>query len=343
MNEHKEKYSQKIFEILTTPNEFDEVNQELINWFEMLLENKRSNEKLFIKYLKKYPWLVAHTNNYNEIVKYYNNKFSITQKNIDIMFYEVKEMVGKKKCLGNIQKMLLARFDNNEAKHLSWLFQKFAVERMKLKGGWAGSDFLYLPLYLEILRRTKINPKDLYETYRINDVIDSIHSGGPALLKKEINNRKKAFVLWLKEGELYFYSGAKAEEVIKNELKGSAQDGESRSQKDVSLKGQVASKGKAVGRVRVAIPGNLSILKDIQTKFKEGEVLVTTMTQPNMVPIMKKAAAVVTDEGGLTSHAAIIAREFGIPCIVGTHISTKVLKNGDEVLVDANEGVVKKI
>ena len=67
------------------------------------------------------------------------------------------------------------------------------------------------------------------------------------------------------------------------------------------------------------------------------------MTQPNIIDIAKKAAAIVTDEGGMLSHAAIISREFGIPCIVGTHYATKVFKDGDLVEVDADKGIVRKI
>ena len=58
---------------------------------------------------------------------------------------------------------------------------------------------------------------------------------------------------------------------------------------------------------------------------------------------MRRAKAIITDEGGLTCHAAIISRELGIPCIIGTKIATKVLKDGDMVEVDANKGIVKKI
>ena len=60
-----------------------------------------------------------------------------------------------------------------------------------------------------------------------------------------------------------------------------------------------------------------------------------------MMPALIKAAAIVTDEGGVTSHAAIVSRELGIPCVVGTKIATKVLKDGDLVEVDANNGIVK--
>ena len=79
-------------------------------------------------------------------------------------------------------------------------------------------------------------------------------------------------------------------------------------------------------------------------KMKQGDILVAPATNPDVVPAMKKAAAIVTDAGGVTSHAAIISRELGVPCLIGTKISTKVLKDGDYVEVDAEtNGVVKII
>ena len=75
--------------------------------------------------------------------------------------------------------------------------------------------------------------------------------------------------------------------------------------------------------------------------FKQGEILITQMTQPNIMDIASKASALVTDEGGMLSHAAIISRELKIPCVVGTKFATRVLKDGDLVEVDANTGVVK--
>ncbi|PIY96842.1 MAG: hypothetical protein COY66_02870, partial [Candidatus Kerfeldbacteria bacterium CG_4_10_14_0_8_um_filter_42_10] len=67
------------------------------------------------------------------------------------------------------------------------------------------------------------------------------------------------------------------------------------------------------------------------------------ITNPSLVPAMKKAAAIVTDTGGLTCHAAIVARELNTPCVIGTNIATRVLKDGDLVEVDATRGVVTKI
>jgi|GEM_PF-854041 len=77
--------------------------------------------------------------------------------------------------------------------------------------------------------------------------------------------------------------------------------------------------------------------------FKQGEIMLTTMTRPDFVPIMSKAAAVITDEGGLTCHAAIISRELKIPCIVGAKRATQIFNNGDLVEVDANQGTIKII
>ena len=76
-------------------------------------------------------------------------------------------------------------------------------------------------------------------------------------------------------------------------------------------------------------------------RFQDGAILVTTMTTPEFVPIMKKALAVVTNEGGVLCHAAIVARELKKPCIIGTKIATQILRDGDLVEVDAEKGVVK--
>ena len=103
------------------------------------------------------------------------------------------------------------------------------------------------------------------------------------------------------------------------------------------IKGQVACPGKARGKVR-----RIMGFSKVHT-MREGEILVTGMTIPNFLPAMKKSAAIVTDEGGVTCHAAIVARELGKPCIIATKIATQVLKDGDEVEVDADNGVVRII
>lgn len=103
------------------------------------------------------------------------------------------------------------------------------------------------------------------------------------------------------------------------------------------LAGTVAYAGRARGKVRIVL--NPFSAHDFQT----GDVLVTGMTRPEFLPLMKKAAAFVTDAGGILSHAAITARELKKPCLIGTKIATKVLRDGDVVEVDATRGVVKLV
>ncbi len=103
------------------------------------------------------------------------------------------------------------------------------------------------------------------------------------------------------------------------------------------VRGTCASPGRAIGTVKVVVN-----IKD-GGKFGDNDVLVTSMTQPDYVPLMKRASAVVTDIGGVTCHAAIISRELGKPCIIGTKIATKVFKDGDLVEVKADHGVIRKI
>ena len=102
----------------------------------------------------------------------------------------------------------------------------------------------------------------------------------------------------------------------------------------VLVRGLGAAPGVADGAVRVI--GELAAADGLL----EGEVLVTHMTAPDWVPLMRKAAAIVTDSGGMTCHAAIVSRELGIPCVVGTAEATKILRDGEPVTVDAGEGVV---
>ncbi len=85
------------------------------------------------------------------------------------------------------------------------------------------------------------------------------------------------------------------------------------------------------------------ILNPHKEKFKKGRILVTTMTRPDFAPILRQASAVITDEGGITCHAAIISRELGTPCIIGTKVATKTFKDGDIVEIDFQKGVIKKI
>ncbi len=123
------------------------------------------------------------------------------------------------------------------------------------------------------------------------------------------------------------------------------------SQKDVTKyedfklvqKGKVLIEGKSVGSKIGS--GSVNVIKSAKdiVKFRKGQVLVTDMTDPDWEPIMKKASAIVTNRGGRTCHAAIISRELGIPCVVGTLDGTSKLKNGSKITVSCAEGDIGRV
>jgi phosphohistidine swiveling domain-containing protein len=110
---------------------------------------------------------------------------------------------------------------------------------------------------------------------------------------------------------------------------------ESINKEELLIKGNSAYRGKIKGVVKKVFE-----VADMD-KVKKGDILVTSMTTPDLIAINKNFSAIITDEGGVTCHAAIIAREMKKPCIIGAKIATQVLKDGDLVEVDANKGVVK--
>ncbi len=110
------------------------------------------------------------------------------------------------------------------------------------------------------------------------------------------------------------------------------------------IRGLTASLGNSSTNVAGIIIGHVSVVSNVdKDHFNPGSILVTSMTRPEFVPLMRKAKAIVTDEGGITCHAAIVSRELGIPCIIGTRVATKVLKTGDKIEMDIREGIVRKI
>mgnify|MGYP001597150263 FL=1 len=136
----------------------------------------------------------------------------------------------------------------------------------------------------------------------------------------------------LEKGKLYIVQTRPITTIEKTKI-ASAEVGEIMDTAPI-LKGIPASPGIGTGKVTI-----LKSPKEIE-KIQKGDVLVAPMTSPDYVPAMKKASAIVTNEGGMTSHAAIVSREMGIPCVVGTKIGTKVLKDGDIVTVNGTTGEI---
>jgi phosphohistidine swiveling domain-containing protein len=169
------------------------------------------------------------------------------------------------------------------------------------------------------------------------DILEKFLTSGKA--KPELANEFFRLHLCVRVGDnkTVSLSGKKAGKLIKKSFKLPKKENAKLFKNQSELIGQTAFAGFARGQVKII---NQPI--DMH-KMNPGDILVSVATTPSLVPAIKKAAAIVTDEGGLTCHASIVSRELEIPCVVGTKIATEVLKDGELVEVDADNGIVKKI
>lgn len=178
----------------------------------------------------------------------------------------------------------------------------------------------------EIAKRMRLNYADIINLWHREIINFFKNSTVPK--KAKLRERKEGYATFLINNKLEIFSGNQLSEfrAIKVEAK----------EEIKKIKGTIACSGKHRGIVKIVISASHI------DKVKRGNVLVSTMTNPYYVPAMIRAGAIVTDEGGILSHASIISRELNIPCIVGTNISTKLLKDGDLIEIDATgvEGII---
>lgn len=206
---------------------------------------------------------------------------------------------------------------------LSPLFGKLQDQR---KENTLITTYLCSKYLKELSKRTGI--KEDYLAYLDYSEIDDLMN--KKLESSILKKRKEGCLFVFKKDKFKVFYENEIKKIIENILNLFIEDTSEFSGLGVSL-------GKARGKVKIIIKQ-----EDIP-KMRQGDILVSTMTRPEHTVAMKKAAAIITNEGGITCHAAIVSRELGIPCIIGTKIATKVLKDGVLVEVDADKGVVKII
>ncbi len=154
---------------------------------------------------------------------------------------------------------------------------------------------------------------------------------------QEVKARTELSCMSIRDGNMRIFSGEECGRKIKEKI-GNLESLERLPQDGFGeLKGSTAFAGKAIGTVKI-----IASVADID-KLETGDILVSPATNPDLIVAMKRAAAFVTDTGGITSHAAIVARELRKPCVVGTKFATRTFKDGDKVEVDADLGIVKKL
>jgi pyruvate,water dikinase len=199
--------------------------------------------------------------------------------------------------------------------------------------------------FREVKKQTKMKIKDpltgrtieteVPEKKKEAQVLSDEEISGLSKVVKKIDEhyKKPQDIEWAIERGNIFIVQSRPITTIKKETV-EEREASSKPQGEHILEGLAASPGVGSGIVKIVKD------KSELEKVQQGDVLVTMMTDPDMVPAMKRAAAIVTDEGGMTCHAAIVSREMGIPAVVGTEKATQLLKDGDEITVDADSGLV---
>lgn len=234
---------------------------------------------------------------------------------------EFEEMISKRSQLVkklNLQKNYLTLFD---------AFGDFMVTKIYRRYSQIYAVYKMEFILKEIARRFDLSLMQI--RFLLKDEVKKTLLEG-ILDKQELEERTKFCVYYTEKDREIVFTGQKAKELAESAKRAEV--------KEVNeLRGQIGCMGKAKGIAKLVIrPEDMG-------KLNKGDILISIATDPDIVPAMKKAAAFVTEQGGVTSHAAIVAREMHKPCVIGTKIATKVIKDGDLVEVDANVGIVKII
>ena len=348
------KYIPEYVNILVTPRKPSEVYRERVAFYQMIKKIKkvyiRKND-LFTQFYSKvriyYPRIAGlisdHAKRYGWLSVLVNNP-PVTEEDV---WKEAAEKAKSKISLELEVKRLGDNFDQNIIKKKIKLLDELKSDaaaisliktlertsyiRTQDNAVMSHSAYLTIPLYEEISKRLGISYYGLKELtpWEVLDALnDSIN------LKNLIKSRRKLSGYVVYDENRYSVDGKDAK-VLKKIIDASTSS-LSIIMPDV-LTGVPASLGIARGIVKILLSSNEAKL------FNSGEVLVAPATSADFVPTMRKAKAIITQMGGLTSHAAVVAREFGIPCIVGVNNATSVLRTGDLVEVNANKGTIKII
>lgn len=306
-----------------------------LNNIEKLKKDHPEIIRIFQKHLKKFGWLTyAYSGpvmDINYLAKTLQD--NLKKGNID---KQIKSLRDHYKYIETEKKKIAKEI--NLPEKLSYLFN-VSSELMFIKDYRKG---IYQKSYVsmdkvlaEIANRIGVSFKGV-KYLILSEIKKSLSSDKLALHYQKIVEKRMEKCCYIAEkGIVKVYEGAVCEKVISKTVLKNNDDEEGEDVKNnEKLYGMIAYKGKVRGVVKIVL-----VASDV-SKVNEGDILVSSATNPDLIVAMKKAAAFVTDTGGIISHAAIVSRELKKPCIVGTRKATHILKDGMTVEVDADNGFV---
>ena len=298
-----------------------------------LLEASLKNRPDLRKIRDQFEWIAMSWdgNNSMTIDKIKKDISEVSKQPVQERSNEIKRIINLKSHVIRKRKEILKKYKIRNTSRLFHMLDKFTMYHDYRKETQMRCNIIILDSLKQMSNFSRVKYRDLL--FYFNDELKDLCINRKKVNPKVIKERQKGLTFIVKEGSLKIITGGKAytvlNDIVLSKLKaGYAQE----------LLGIIANKGRATGKAVISLGA-----KEASRKVSNGNIIVASMTTPDYLPAIKRAAAIVTDDGGITSHAAIVAREFHIPCIVGTKIATRVFKDGDLIEVDADKGVVRKV
>lgn len=336
----------EIVTLLTTSEEMSFVEKQQFDLLKLTTEASKNKNIIknpeFIKKIKnhskKYFWI---QNNFSEAI-FLDEEYFLNQIAQLLKKYSPKDIRKEFSQLKNksmrIRKEIAQVCEKYKLSDKTALFFKliryFSILQDIRKENLQKMVFCFDRILEETGKRFNIKKSVLNNGYFISD-IDNLLLRNKRLEQEELNKREKIFCIsYIESNKIKtdWLFGKQTEEVIQFFKQKREKLANRR------LQGLVASSGMKDKMIQGKVKIVFNPAKDI---FQKDEILVTGMTRPEFVPLMKKAKAIITNEGGITSHAAIVSRELKVPCIIGTKVATDVLKDGEIVEVDLEKGIIK--
>ena len=329
----KGNFNQDEWQKLTFLERKPAILQENLELLGLALEKKigRDISARFKEHVKRYKWLSCYNPDDKPLSKRSFQKrldqlLQLDKITLQNHYQRAKNSISKDKREYSklIKRLKLSR---ETLRNLEFLRKLIFLKSYRMESAMQAFCLLRR-FFKEISKRLGLGLRQLVEL--TPSEVEEYLEKGTRVRKSLFKDRKRQAVL--KKGEkVYFYFGKEADYYFSLVNQGNRTKDTRR-----EIKGNPVSAGIVKGRVRIVGKENIN-------QFKRGEILVAKMTTPDYLPAMMKAKAIVTNEGGITSHAAIVSRELKIPCVVGTKEATRVLKDGDIILVDATKGIIKKL
>ncbi len=303
---------------LTSPNQYSFIAQEEDELRKIAALSPEKQEIELQKHLKKYFWIQ-------------NSYFGPQEIDLDFFRKRMAQInyLKKEQIVSDEEKIQLTKELNisQKTKQLADILALSTVWRDERKANILKTIHYFSKINTEIARRLNVDVK-LVEHMTLHELrqFSSLDKKG---LKEKLVERY--------DGSYYYLNGTDELVISGPEYRKICSQMENKSNHKITdeIRGMIANGGSVIGRA--------VICKGISefSKVQDGDILVTSMTRPEFMPILRKVAAIVTDEGGITCHAAIVARELNIPAVIGTKVATKIIKDGMMVEVKANHGLVK--